>query len=256
MSEDPTVARDGWRPLRGGTMASVARRGDVVRRSTGPWTPAVHALLRHLEAVGFDRAPRVLGTDPAGRELLTYLPGEVPSPRTWVGDDRAVADAGRVLRRYHDAVATFPAGTVRGWDTFFQEDGGVPEVICHNDFGVYNCVFVAGRPWGMIDFDGAAPGSRLWDVAASACGFVPLAPPVPLADRARRLRLFCDGYGLADRTGLVATMLRRLTHVRDRLLAAGPDVPQAANATVDIAYWDRSLRLIAAQRSRLEAALR
>lgn len=54
-------------PLKGGAIAEVVRVGDTVRRSTGPSTPEVHALLRHLEAVECDPAPRVLGTDERGR---------------------------------------------------------------------------------------------------------------------------------------------------------------------------------------------
>ena len=63
-------------PLLGGDMTEgVVRVGRTVRRPVRPHTPAVHALLRHLEAVGFDGAPRVLGIDGRNREVLTYLPG-------------------------------------------------------------------------------------------------------------------------------------------------------------------------------------
>ena len=41
----------------------MVRVGDTVRRPAGPWTPAVDALLRHLEDVGFPGAPRALGRD-------------------------------------------------------------------------------------------------------------------------------------------------------------------------------------------------
>ena len=61
-----------------GTFTTLAKVGNTVRRSIGPWTPAVHALLRHLERVGFNGAPRVLDIDAQGREVLTYMPGNVP----------------------------------------------------------------------------------------------------------------------------------------------------------------------------------
>jgi hypothetical protein len=55
-------------PLGGGNMSSgVVRVGDTVRRPAGPWTPAVHALLAHLHAVGFHGAPAPLGIDQQGR---------------------------------------------------------------------------------------------------------------------------------------------------------------------------------------------
>jgi hypothetical protein len=55
--------------LTGGGRSVVHRQGDVVIRDTGPWTPAVHALLRHLEEAGFAGAPRLVGTglDAGGR---------------------------------------------------------------------------------------------------------------------------------------------------------------------------------------------
>ena len=46
----------------------------TVRRPAGPWTPAVHALLRHFEAVGFAGAPRALGVSD-GVETLTRIDG-------------------------------------------------------------------------------------------------------------------------------------------------------------------------------------
>ena len=57
--------------LEGGNTSVVVRVGDTVRRTAGHWTPAVHALLDHLESVGFDAAPRALGTDEQGREVLS-----------------------------------------------------------------------------------------------------------------------------------------------------------------------------------------
>ena len=80
----------------------VVRVGDTVRRAVGPHTPLVHALLHHFEAVGFDGAPRALGFDERGREVLSYVEGTAalaPIPR---GDD-VLAALARLLRRMHDA---------------------------------------------------------------------------------------------------------------------------------------------------------
>lgn len=57
--------------LHGGDLNLVVRVGDAVRRPTGPWSPAVHALLLHFERVGFDGAPRFLGLDE--QENLRWL---------------------------------------------------------------------------------------------------------------------------------------------------------------------------------------
>src|SRR5213080_2099969 len=83
-------------PLIGGNTSLVVRAGDTVRRNAGPWTPAVHALLRHLEYVGFTGAPRAYGIDERGREVLSYLEGvcgSYPLGPDWVTDEALIAVA-------------------------------------------------------------------------------------------------------------------------------------------------------------------
>ena len=102
--------------LSGGLVSSVVRVGGTVRRSTGPWTPAVHALLRHLERVGFDGAPRLMRVDQIGREILSYVPGEVPgraSPEA--ATEQVLEGVGRLLRRYHGFVSGFELPTGVSW---------------------------------------------------------------------------------------------------------------------------------------------
>ena len=99
-------------PLLGGDVTEgIVRVGGTVRRPMGRNAAFVHALLNHLEAVGFDGAPRYLGVDAAGREVLTYIEGEVagrPHP-AWIADEGRLASIGRLLRRYDDATAGFTA---------------------------------------------------------------------------------------------------------------------------------------------------
>lgn len=215
-SDDPFIPE---RPLEGGYFSSVTRVGDTVRRSVGPWTPAVHALLRHLQDVGFDGAPRVLGTDERGREVLSFVPGDVPgraSPE--VATERVLREVGRLLRRYHDAVRGFqlPSGTE--WHE--PQLPGEETVVCHNDLSPRNTVFRDGWPVAFLDWDLAALAPPAWDVAHAAWQFVPLADDAGCArhgwstppDRACRLRLLCDGYGLGDgdRTGFSRLLVRRI----------------------------------------------
>ena len=80
-----------------------------MHREAGPWTPAVHALLRHLEHVGFEGAPRVIGFDDSGREVLTYVEGDAASlafPPALL-HKRGITALGQFIRRFHDAAATF-----------------------------------------------------------------------------------------------------------------------------------------------------
>jgi hypothetical protein len=91
------------------------RVGDTVRRPAGPWTPAVHALLDHLHAVGFPGA-RGYGLDDRGREVLDYLPGTVPyDDRSALLDpDDQLHRVGRLIRDFHGGRAGPPRLAPRG----------------------------------------------------------------------------------------------------------------------------------------------
>ncbi|MEV4841480.1 phosphotransferase [Nonomuraea sp. NPDC049486] len=190
-------------PLQGGDVTDgVVRVGDTVRRPARSSTPAVHALLRHLEAAGFGGAPRVLGFDALGREVLTYLPGATGVSPVSVSDG-ALADLARLLRGFHDAAEGFPLSR-GGWDGGSNDDAP-PEVIGHCDLTPANVVFADGVPYAMIDFDQARPTTRVFDVVTTLRHWAPIADPVdrhPLlrgVDVGERVRLFCDAYGLRPR---------------------------------------------------------
>ena len=174
--------------------------------NAGPLTPAVHGLLRHLEDVGFEGAPRVLGFDDQGREVLTYMPSDA-SPR-W--SEVALEGAGRLLRRLHEALAGFvpPSDAVWRIPSIARRASAGP--IGHNDLCTDNAVYADGVPYGFIDWDMAGPAPPLHDVALAAINFTPLAPGrfrppgcPPPAERAARLRVFSDAYGIADGLALL-----------------------------------------------------
>lgn len=192
-------------PLLGGTAnrGKVHRVGDTVRRPLRPTSTATHALLRHLEEVGFDGAPRVLGVDDAGREVLSYVHGEAVTapPPGWGLTDEALRSVGQLLRRFHEATAAFdPAPHHWSHPTPAPFDGSG---IAHNDPNLDNVVFRAGRAVALIDFDLAAPASPVWDLAAAARLWAPLRDPHDTTDSRRgrelqRTRLLVDAYGLDD----------------------------------------------------------
>ncbi len=190
-------------PLRGGTAnrGLVTRVGDTVRRPQTSRSRSVHALLRHLEDRGFEGAPRHLGEDSAGREVLSYVDGDVPIQPTpaWAYDDDVLVSVAALLRRYHTAVSDFDPAPLEWWTR-------VPDpyrrgVVSHNDPNLDNVVFRDGEAVALIDFDLASPGCVEWDLASAARLWVPLQDPQdtppPVAERVHeRLRLFADAYGL------------------------------------------------------------
>jgi hypothetical protein len=192
-------------PLLGGiaNQGHVVRVGHTVRRPQRSWSAATHALLLHLEAVGFEGAPRFLGVDSQGREVLSYIPGATvvePYPN-WVLTDEALVSAAELLRAYHDAASTFDPSPY-SWAPSPPE-GFAGNIVTHNDMKLDNVVFREGRAAGLIDFDLAGPSSRAWDVACAARLWAPLRPGVYISDTRRgrkfeRFRLFVDSYGLDD----------------------------------------------------------
>jgi hypothetical protein len=242
--------------LTGGNLNPVVRVGQTVRRVPGAWTPAVHALLKHLDAYRFDAAPRALGFDDQGREVLTFIEGMTDSSGDpgWVWSEDALLEAGRLIRRYHDLCRSFRPAAESQWQVMV----GAPtagEVICHNDLAPYNAVYRQGMPVAFFDWDLAAPGPPLWDVAYAAWRFVPLYSdtsgrgwPAGIADRAARLRSFCDAYGLdsAERTGLVAMIERRIRCALDTVQSWGEaGKPGWSQLWQETAHSDGALRDLA-----------
>lgn len=200
--------------LAGGDVTDgVVRVGDTVRRPRGPWSSAVASYLRHLEQVGFAGAPRFIGIDERGRDILEFIPGEVPSQpvrEPWAATMPVLVAIAALLRRLHEASASFvpPEGACWFGDDIHTDlpadlpPDPTPDIVSHFDVTPQNVVFRSGAPVALIDFDLARPGSRLRDVVNTGMWWVPL---LPLADRdpalatgdvPARLAAFVDAYGL------------------------------------------------------------
>jgi aminoglycoside phosphotransferase (APT) family kinase protein len=244
--------------LKGG-LNEVIRVGTTVIRPTGLHSPAVHALLQHLESVGFSGAPRLLSVDAdLGLETLSFLDGETtdyPLAEAF-RTDRALISAAKLLRRLHDATTRFD-GSVHSW---FLPPRTPHEVICHGDFAPYNCVIRDGEVVGVFDFDTAHPGPRLWDVGYLAYRWVPLVSPLnpdefgTLADQSRRLPILCAAYG-TDRIGEVldqahARVLAMVDTIRSFAAAGHAGFQAHINEGADELYL-RDARHIADNKARL-----
>lgn len=201
----------------------VYRRGDVVIRDTGPWAGTVHALLRHLEDVGFGGTPRLVGAgfDERGRETLVYIEGEFLKSGPWSLE--AANRLGRLLRELHTATASFRPPPNAVWGPWFGRTlGGPRRVIGHCDVAPWNIVVRDGLPVALIDWDFAGPVDPLVELA-QACWLnvklwsddvAELEALPPLEDRARQLRAIVDAYGLPAkrRRGFVDRIIEFVAH--------------------------------------------
>jgi Ser/Thr protein kinase RdoA (MazF antagonist) len=235
--------------LAGGGINRVVRVGATVRRPAQAWSPRVHRLFEHLQTRGFTGAPRSFGTDPEGRDVFGFLPGEVGHD-PWtpaVASDTALTSAARLLRAYHDATADVAASWRDGWQKPAMEP---VEVICHNDVAPYNCVYEGGHAVGLIDFDTAAPGPRSWDLGYAIYRFVPLGSAAgPRAQE--RLALFFDAYGADQplRRAARAAVVPRLQDLTDHMrtaAAAGDEAFAAHIARGDLDHYLNDIALITA----------
>lgn len=219
-------------PLPGGLVSSPVRIQGDVHREAGPWTPAVHALLRHLEHAGFDGAPRVVGVDDVGREVLTFVEGDAGSlqfPQALQHED-GIRALGRFVHAFHDAVAGFAPAADAEYRIGVRPLGA-NEIVCHGDLGYWNTVWRGGDVVGLIDWDCAEPDTPLRDVSFAAMTTVPMHADdsaersgfrLPL-DRRARLRAFCEGYGGIEPAEVVQAAVDSLALEIERLRVFGAE---------------------------------
>jgi hypothetical protein len=243
------------------------------------WWPVgqVHGLLRCTRCSATWRRPaskarpRVVadGFDACGREVLTYIEGDFVHPHAW--PDEGVVALGAMLRRLHDAAASFvpPPGAV--WQPWFTRSAAPDAAYGHGDLGPWNIVAFDGLPVGFIDWEFAAPAERLDEVAQAAWlnaqlhddDVAALNRLPSAADRARQLGLFAAGYGLtaAERATLVTRMIEHavrdaaneLTEAGGLRMAKIPEGPSDPGWAV--AWRLRSADWLVRHRSLLEADL-
>jgi hypothetical protein len=245
-------------PLNGGQLTAVVRVGDTVRRPVGPWSPAVHALLLYLEDRGFTGAPRFLGVDEAGREILSFLPGKTVSPdqpSPWVWEDDILARTGAWLRTYHECIAGFEPPANPHWRMSW---GPVQpgQIICHFDVAPYNLVVMGSGDVAYFDWDVAAPGSAMLELGKVANSYSPVhdANTCSLLGHAagqlnaamlersiERLRVLLDAYGLEHRTGFVDWMIRAAEHSDYRIRRGAAEGDRALARLIDSRVIDHLL---------------
>jgi Ser/Thr protein kinase RdoA (MazF antagonist) len=231
------------KPLTGGRITKgVIRIGDTVRRPTSDKSAFMAELLHLLEQRGFTAAPRHLGQDDDGRDILTYLDGWVPARfQRWT--DEQVAAVGVVLRQFHDAT--------RG-----SRLAAHHPVVCHHDPSPTNLVFRDNLPAALIDFDTAEPGSPLEDLGYAAWTWCIASKYADPDRQAAQVRTLVDAYGLTAplRAAVVdATLERQLRNARFWTETAAEATP--AQRTTRITWSRQEHTFTTTHRAVFEAAL-
>ena len=181
---------DGEQLLEGGNVAAaVVRIGNTVRKPWTESTPHVFELMTAVRKAGVD-VPAVLGRDEQGRQITEFIPGRLAleSPRLTQAELRRV---GAMVRAIHDASETFVPSPEAKWAGAIPAPGN--NLVCHNDLAPWNLLI--GDRWVFIDWDAAAPSTRLWDLAYAAQAFTLSDTTLTPERAAGNLVAFVDGYG-------------------------------------------------------------
>jgi hypothetical protein len=222
----------------------VVRVGQHVLRPGSPHSGSIHAFLRAVRHAGFEGASSPVGIDGDGRERLEFIDGDVPVPPypEWSQSDAALASIVRLLRGLHDSARGFDPRGLTWNDALADPAGGT--LVCHNDVCPENTVFRDGIAVALLDFEFAAPGRPVYDLAHLARLCVPIDDDFDQtrlgwrpADRPARLRLVADTYGL-DRDGRAA-LLTAVTDAMNRVEAAVRRSVDAGDPS-SVAMWNRT----------------
>ena len=258
--------------LKGGVAnaGAVVRSGDHVLRPSSEHSAAVHRLLHHLHAAGFGGAPVPVGVDDDGRERLGFIDGEVPLPPypDWAQSDDALASVTRLLRSFHEAARSFAVDPADRWSREMADPAG-GAIVCHNDVCLENVVFRDGAAVALLDFDFAAPGRPVFDIAAFARMCVPVDDEScerrfgwKPADRPSRLRLVADTYRLdpSERRHLVRLLDESIERggefVARKVEAGDPNFIAMWESMGGISRFDRRRDWWSEARVAFDAALR
>jgi hypothetical protein len=220
-----------------------------------------------LREVGFVGAPQVVGDgfDAQGREILTYVEGEVINPAPW--SDDAIHELGHLIRDLHNATASFRPSASVTWRPWFGREVGTPGIIGHCDAAPWNIVSRQGKPIALIDWEVAGPVDRLTEVAMVAWTNAQLFDDdvaamngLPEAQhRIRQVRILSDAYELPtrDRHRLAYRMIEFAAASAANEVIEQQITPQTQHTprAWGIAWQTRSVAWLIRNRMAIEAAL-
>lgn len=227
----------------GRTADSVVRIGDTVHRTRGQNYEFSHAILNHLQIHNFKYSPRSLGIDAQGREILSFIEGEVP-----IGRELSLAQmiqCVKAMREFHDIASLSPLRLEN-------------ETICHLDFVPWNVIFKNEDFASIIDFDDSRPGNRTDDLAYLIWTFLDLGV-CELNDSLQisKIRELCAEYGLKECLHLnnaLPDQQHRILRFRQKIVNTEEDeqkrnfsIKAIENITKSIAWVKANSRAISIQ---------
>ena len=252
--------------LAGGRENQIKRTGNHVIRPAGAWSKSVHMLLAHLHENGFNAVPTALGFDDNGNEIVSFIQGDVCN---YPLSDNAkslemLQTAASLLRTYHDTTTSFIQDETSNQPWMLPPRQPI-EVICHGDYAPYNVVLNGRIAIGIIDFDTAHPGPRVWDIAYALYRWAPFTHPQNedgwgnLAEQIIRAKQFCDAYGLpqSERKKVAGVAIERLQYLVEFMHAEAKKGNEAFQQNIaddhhlaylqDIAYLKEHRQTISSQ---------
>ena len=238
----------------GNASGTVVRLGETVRKSWSEATPSVTRFVRALRAAGVD-APEPRGRDEQGRQVVEFVPG-TPAIERMPLDADELRRVGSMIREIHDASAHYAPEADAVWRTAIPAPAA--ELVCHNDLAPWN--LITGDRWVFIDWDAAAPSTRLWDLAYAAQAFALSGGERDPESAARDLAAIVDGYRADD------VMRRDLPQAMEERTAAMLALLEGAHATGDEpwasmyanghgGHWAKALAFVREHRARWARSL-
>lgn len=227
----------------GNSLAGAVRVDDTVRKAWTAATPAVIEFMAAVRSAGVD-VPEVLGRDEQGRQVQEFVPGRLALDLGQLSGVE-LARVARIVRAIHDASEAFVPLAQPHWQSAIRSPGS--DLICHGDLTPWN--LIVGERWVFIDWDGAGPSTRLWDLAYTAQAFTLNDPEAEPAEAARRLAAFVTAYGAGQRLreALPSTLVERVAAMHDLLRssnAAGIEPWGTMYSTGHGAHWRDVLQYV------------